>query len=377
LSRYLNIVAFDVPFPANYGGVIDVYYKLVWLKKQGVKVILHCFMYGRQPAPVLETLCEKVYYYRRRTGLLSNFSLLPYTVRSRQNKELLRNLELNNFPILFEVLHTCYLMKDKKLRNRKKIYRHSNIEHVYYTKLAESERGFLKKLYLRTEAFKLARFEKILRHANLILAVNEQDTAYFRQKYPEVESVYLPSFHPSEDINIAEGRGDYLLFHGNLSISENYEAAAWLIHHVFSRLSLRTVIAGLNPPLFLRNLIRRYPHMELRANPDEREMNELVRRAHVHVLSTAQPTGLKLKLLNVLFNGRFIVCNAHMTAGTGLGHNEGFYICSAADSFVSNIKKLMTRDFDKELAHERKLMVERFSNAVNAGKLTACIFDGD
>ena len=105
MSQYLNIVSFDVPFPANYGGVIDVYYKLVWLKKSGVKIILHCFQYGRKPAPELEQLCEKVYYYERQTGLKKNLSLSPYTVVSRQSKELEKNLLANDYPILFEVLH--------------------------------------------------------------------------------------------------------------------------------------------------------------------------------------------------------------------------------------------------------------------------------
>ena len=101
-------MSFDVPFPANYGGVIDVYYKLLWLKQAGVKVYLHCFTYGRKPALELEELCEKVYYYQRKTGLLANLSYLPYTVKSRQSKDLEKNLLMNDFPILFEVLHTAH-----------------------------------------------------------------------------------------------------------------------------------------------------------------------------------------------------------------------------------------------------------------------------
>ena len=28
MERYLNIIAFNIPWPANYGGIIDVYYKI-------------------------------------------------------------------------------------------------------------------------------------------------------------------------------------------------------------------------------------------------------------------------------------------------------------------------------------------------------------
>ncbi len=32
MDKYLNIVSFNIPYPANYGGVIDVYYKLEALR---------------------------------------------------------------------------------------------------------------------------------------------------------------------------------------------------------------------------------------------------------------------------------------------------------------------------------------------------------
>ena len=44
-DKHLHIVSFDIPYPPNYGGVIDVYYKLKALHRKGVKIILHCFEY--------------------------------------------------------------------------------------------------------------------------------------------------------------------------------------------------------------------------------------------------------------------------------------------------------------------------------------------
>ena len=43
----IHIVSFDVPFPPEYGGVIDVYFKAKALSEKGLKVLLHCFQYGR------------------------------------------------------------------------------------------------------------------------------------------------------------------------------------------------------------------------------------------------------------------------------------------------------------------------------------------
>lgn len=362
-----------MPFPANYGGVIDVYYKLFWLKEAGVKIHLHCFTYGREPAAELEKLCEKVYYYKRKTGLASNLSFLPYTVKSRQSTDLENNLLLNDYPILFEVLHTCHLMGDLRFADRKKIYRHSNIEHDYYRELAKTERHFLKKIFLIIESFKLKRFERVLDQADLILAVNQKDTDYFKKEYPWVPSVYLPSFHANKNIQIKEGKGDYILFHGNLSISENYEAALWLLQNVFSKIKNKLVITGLNPPEFLKHEIEKYNHVELKENPTSQEMDELIVNAHIHVLYTLQATGLKLKLLNVLFKGRFIICNEAMLAGTGISENGGLYLANDAEMFVNQINYLLGMVMDEKALRTRQNQLINFDNQKNAAQLITFI----
>lgn len=371
MSKALNIISFDVPFPANYGGVIDVYYKLVWLKKEGIKVHLHCFTYGRSESKELEALCEKVYYYKRDTGFFSNLSSLPYTVKSRQSKELEANLLTNDFPILFEVLHTCYLLNDERFKNRKKIYRHSNIEHDYYLQLSKSERNIFKRIYLRTEAKKLKRFEKIINFADVILAVNENDAAYFKLHYPKVETVYLPSFHPNEEVNIKQGKGDYILYHGNLSISENYESALWLIENVFCEVQHKIIIAGLNPPAFLKNSIKGYGHIQLIENPTADKMDELIANAQIHCLHTFQATGLKLKLLNVLFKGRFVICNPKMIVGTriGGGDKDGNYMGSRPVDFIGLIRDLMEQNLTDEIIEGRKKSLKIYFNQENIKKL--------
>ena len=136
-----------MPYPANYGGVIDVFYKLKNLHKASIKIILHCFEYGRGEQKELGNYCETVYYYKRNNSFLNQLSFTPFIVKSRVSEELMANLLKDDYPILFEGLHTCYYINDKRIVNRKKIYRESNIEHDYYAHLAKSEKGFLKKLY--------------------------------------------------------------------------------------------------------------------------------------------------------------------------------------------------------------------------------------
>ncbi|NJN35445.1 MAG: hypothetical protein HC817_15490 [Saprospiraceae bacterium] len=72
--NYLHLIAFDIPYPADYGGVIDVFYKIQALSAANVRVTVHCWQYGnRQPQLTLESVCEKVFYYPRREDPLSIF----------------------------------------------------------------------------------------------------------------------------------------------------------------------------------------------------------------------------------------------------------------------------------------------------------------
>lgn len=362
MQTHLHIISFDIPYPANYGGAIDVFYKIRCLHQQGIKIILHCFEYGeRKKAIELESLCEKVYYYKRDTSFLNQLSLLPFNVKSRVNSELKQNILKDNFPILFEVLHTCYLLNDVDLKNRKKLFRHSNIEHDYFLELAKGEKSFLKKIYLQIEAWKLKRFEKQITHADCILSVSESDLSYFKKTYPNTQSIYLPSFHGFDKLQCKHGKGNYILYHGNLSISENYNAALWLIEHVFSKITYPVIIAGLNPPTHLIEAIKKHSHITLKQNCLEQEMQSLIEDAQIHCLYTEQATGLKLKLLNVLYSGRFVIANTAMLNGTQL--TKACNIANSPKEYIDQINNLFSKEFTLEDIEKRKKIISLMDNS--------------
>lgn len=368
MQDHLHIISFDVPYPANYGGAIDVFYKIRCLHQQGIKVILHCFVYGdRKHASELEEICDAVYYYKRNSSFFNQFSLLPFNVKSRINKVLKQNLLKDNYPILFEVLHTCYLLNDPNLKNRKKLFRHSNIEHDYFLELAKGEPSFLKKIYLKIEAFKLKRFEKQITDVNCILSVSEKDLLYFKKHYPNTPSVYLPSFHGFDEIQCKPGKGNYILYHGNLSVSENYNAAMWLIENVFSKITQPVIIAGLNPPKHLTEQIKKHPHITLKQNCTEEEMQTLIVDAHIHCLFTGQGTGLKLKLLNVLYSGRFVIANNSMLTGTPL--SAACQIANSSSEYINALNSLISKEFTEEEIEKRKTLIASMDNAEKTKKL--------
>ena len=347
----VHIVSLDVPFPPDYGAMIDVYYRCQALKSIGVKVILHCFEYGRGKQIELAQVADEVYYYPRKKTIQTLFSNLPFVVKSRVSNELLRNLQKDEFPILFEGIHTCFYLNHPSLKNKTKAVRAHNIEHDYYEGLADVEPLFSKRLFYKIEAKKLKKYERIYRVADEIFTVSPKDTSYFQRHYQKGE--YLPVFNPLAWGDGLKGQGDFALFHGNLSVIENENAFRFIADNVWSNeLGLDLVIAGKNPSATFVNYIKKLPFsVRCVPNPSDEELNQLIRTAAVNLLPTFQNTGIKHKLLNCLANGGYCLANSPMVEGTGLEH-----LCELANTpseWVQKIKLLSQTRIDENTLLQR------------------------
>lgn len=361
----LHIISLDIPFPANYGGVIDIFYKLKSLANLGVEITLHCFEYGdRKPNVELNQYCKEVFYYKRKTGIAGLDAILPYIVSSRNDKQLLKNLLADNSPILFEGMHTTYLLNHPSLKNRQKIIRTHNIESEYYQHLATHEKSFFKKLYYSWESIRLISYENKLHNANAILSISKSDADYFSKKYPRIQTQWIPAFHANDEVNILEGKGDYCLYHGNLEVAENKQAIDFLVNEVFnSDMKIPLIIAG---RCFSEYKIQN-SKFKIIENPTNEELNHLIQHAHINILPSMQVSGIKLKLLHALFNGRFVLVNNEMLIGTVL--QQSIHIANTGTEFKQKINELMTQTFTKEMIEERKTELVKFENKENALKI--------
>jgi hypothetical protein len=361
-DRHLHLISFDIPYPADYGGVIDVYHKLVSLKKAGIKIILHCFFSNRIPQKNLDAICEKVFYYKRST-ILPLLSLNPYIVASRSNKELLNNLTQDPFPILFEGLHTTHLLNHPSLKDRKKIVRLHNIEHRYYKLLANSESNLLRKIFFQIEAVKLYHFEKILKYADVLLPISEPEETYFRKKFPSKPVHLVNAFSKENKVYIKTGKGKYVLYHGNLSVNENEITALYLIKNLSPENSLPLVIAGKNPSKKLKQVASNH-NIKLIANPSEESLHDLIANAHINIVYSLFETGTKLKLLHVLFTGRFCLANDNVLVSSALAA-----CCTRtedAQEMNESINRLTEQEYgEKEILERKEILTKNFANDIS------------
>lgn len=365
-AKFLHIVSFDVPYPPDYGGAMDVYYRVRALHQLGIKVILHCFEYGRGRPQELEQICHEVHYYPRKRSINYLFSQKPFIIVSRQSIKLLQRLKDDDHPILFEGLHTCAFLGHTDLKKRLKLVRTHNIEHEYYQALAKQSKGW-RAWFFSQEAKKLKKFEDVLLHANLILAIKESEQGYF-SKY--AKTCILPPSLPDISPTAQLPKGDYALFHGNLSVPENKAALHFLLHEVVlpKGLNDRLIVAGKNPDA---ELLSDFKQAKIRVipNPGSDEMSTLIRDARVHVFYSHQDSGVKLKLLSAMQSGGWVLANSNMLSGSDM---HAFCFCpDSAEAYQNELKERLASAPEMEVIKARIDFLREHYNTLENCKLIA------
>lgn len=346
--------------------------RIMMLKKFGIGIHLHYFSYNERGTPnELNQYCETINIYERE-NFQKGFSFkLPYIISSRNNEKLLANLQKDDYPILLEGIHCTGILSQLDISKRKIVVRMHNEESAYYKELARSTTGFLKKLYFYYESRLLKKYNYRLPEDCTYACVSENDIKIFKNEYslPKVE--FLPTFPAWQNVTGEEGIGNLCLYHGNLSVPENEESALWLLCEVFTKIRVPFVVAGKKPSKRLQKMAHLCQHTCLVADPSETEMNDLIRKTHINVLPCFNKniTGIRLKLLHALYQGRHCVVNDPMVAGTGL--ESACHIGTNANAFVSIITQLYHQPFtEEEIKLRKRLLCSFYDNEKNTGHLT-------
>ena len=363
----LHVVSFDVPYPANYGGVIVVYNQLLAWKAIGVKVILHVYRYGdRKQQAHLEAVCEQVHYYERATGWRASLSHLPYIVNSRKSEALLNRLSLDNYPIFFEGVHTTAWLGHRSLHKRKKALRMHNIEWQYYESLQRLGENIWKRFYYNQESRRLKAYdERVLDHIDVLFTISSKDQAYYKEMHEQ--SYYLPAAH-GEAFDAKEGTGKYFLFHGKLSVEDNKKAAILLMNEVFAGTKYTFIVAGLDPDKALLAAAQKHSNVEVRPNLSQEDLKSLIQNAQANILYTFQDSGIKLKLLHALHVGRHCIVNTEMVSNAP----ELSSLCEVGASLTEMkalVEKIDNQPFTiQDLQEREEILKTHFDNERNARK---------
>jgi len=370
MEKKIHFVSFDIPYPPNYGGIIDVYYKIKELSKLEVKIYLHCFAQKNAKKQIeLEKICEKVFYYDRNNFFYSLFSLLPFRVKSRSNHLLINNLKAIQAPILFEGLQSTYPIYKENFENC--YVRAHNIEHTYFYGLAKSEKNIFLKIFFYIEGKKLYKYERIVKKATGIFTISPFEQHYFNQKYGE-KSTYIPVFFDENKNNFHVSETQkFILYHGDLRVSDNVRAALFLIE-TYKKTNYQFIVASNCKHKKIISEIQKYRNITFEDIPNQKDLEILLNKAHINTLISFQKTGIKLKLLNALFKGKHIIGNSKMIEDTGLEN-----LCELANSkeeILAKTAMLFNKDFSASEIEDRSDKLTFLQPEQSAKKIIDIVF---
>ena len=195
------------------------------------------------------------------------------------------------------------------------------------------------------------------------------DIHLLKERYHFSSLHFIPCFIPWQEIRSPEGKGQYCLYHGNLGVAENEAAAAWLISKVFSKMDLPLVIAGKGISKFLEAMSGKYTHIRIEKDPSMEKLDQLVRDAQVHVLPSFNCTGVKLKLLHALMEGRHCLTNEEGVQGSGIENMVAK--AGSAEEFRALCRQLFDKPFTLSDKKNRQEILTVYNNEINAGRLSA------
>lgn len=365
MNRHLHIVCPKLPWPPDNGFSIDIFYKIKALHRLGVKTQLH-YLSGNtdKPPTGLLQLCESIHPYTCNKKK-------EKTILDEKNKRILvESLSRDNHPVLLAGINDQVLIESLSANHKivVRLYKKfCSIDDIY-----NSTNNFL--LY-KIRLFKLPKKNK---NADDIFATNcmyafstpEESDAVFNQQYNNAS--YLPLTLPFEDVTATPGRGNFCLYHGDLSDPKNEKAVVWLLKKVFNNIKIPLIIAGKNPGNRIKKWAAFYSHVCLVADPSCSEMEDLIHKAHINVLPSFDTKKPESKLLHTLFMGRHCVTNQNAVAGTTL--EAACHVNDTSNSFKSIILRLSQQPFEQVEIDLRKKLLKKYLNGEPVKMLVNWLF---
>ncbi len=364
-NKPLHIISFDNPFPANYGGVIDVFYKIKALKELGFDIYLHCFFDTNDTiADELKQITKQLFFYKKNRNPLFMFSSTPFAVKSRNHKDILKNILAIDAPILYEGLQSSMVKNKLKNLSYKQYLRLHNLEANYFYGAYKSEKNWVKKFLYYTDYIKYKKYQDCISEFDTVFTLSVFETNYVASFSKNAK--YIPVFHGNKTMQNISEYGNYAFYHGDLRLADNKKSVAFLIQ-IFKKIpDYKLIIASNNGEQFVKSQIADSNTISFVSIENKQHLDALLMNAHINLMYSFQQSGTKLKLVNALFKSRFCLINSNMVDDPKI-----ISLCEMAETeqeFELKIIQLKSQPFQK-LKQRNQVLDEVLNDLNNAKKI--------
>jgi glycosyltransferase involved in cell wall biosynthesis len=363
--KKILVISPDFPFPANHGGRVDIFNRIIALKKLGLTIVLIATVKYIPRSSDLEELykyCIEVIIVLRKHNMISAFSWIPFQVKSRRmlrltEIEILKKHEF--FACIVEGHYVLGLAKNiYNLLEIRNIYlRVHNNESSYFLNLCLSEKNLIKKAFYFVESIKIQYFEKKIFTSGMISAclhISRDEKKYYLKKFFKSNHFFLPAAISFKEMTpyTSCSKNRTILFVGSLFMPNNVQGIIWYLKHVHDRVvkkhpGVNLVIAGnaKNANLkSIKKIIRKYKNITLITSPSPDLLKKIYKTSNVFINPMLHGAGVKLKTINAIINGLPVVSTSIGNEGTGLIDKKHLYVedhpylfASAVSNFICNL----------------------------------------
>jgi polysaccharide biosynthesis protein PslH len=345
------VVASDFPYPPHHGAAVDMWSRILSLKRLGFTLDLIATVRShpkQEDMDVVRAFVEQLWIVERDRGISAALALTPFQVRSRAA---LKNVALTEAydVALLESEYVAPILENVSLKAKVRILRSENAQARYFREMSGSAEGWSERCFYRAEALKFDSYSpQIKSKCDLLWFISDWERADHVRRYPKdsIKAVFLPPDPGVSEMCPYSGEGKGALFIGSLTIPFNLEALEWYIEHVHPRLSkilgysltIAGRTGGASVPA-LDEMVQRYSNISLCADPQE--LSDLYRCAAVFVNPVLRGAGVKIKTIHALHAGVPVVSTTIGMEGTGLIDGTHLLVADSADDFVRCVAALL------------------------------------
>ena len=390
------IISNKSPWPPKEGGPIAINMIIEGLMNEGhqVKVLaVNSFKYDINPEDIPQE-------YKENTGIelidvdlrlkplpafLNLFTGKSYHVErfisKAFRKRLIEILKADDYDIVqFETIFVApYLKTVRDYTNAKVVLRAHNIEHLIWSRVAETTQNPLKRLYIRHLANTLKKYEhQVINQVDGIAAITEKDAEYFREvqgsrlkvqdsrfktqsssiehptssiQHPETEIENRKSEIENRIIAIPFGidldknpapkayDGPPSLFSiGAMNWIPNAEGIKWFLHHVWPDLhkefpDLKYYLAGREMPTWMTRM--KMPGVVVVGEVND--AREFMDSHEIMIVPLFSGSGIRIKIIEGMAAGKAIVSTGIGAEGIDFTNGKNILIANAACEFIDLI----------------------------------------
>jgi sugar transferase (PEP-CTERM/EpsH1 system associated) len=296
-------------------------------------------------------------------------STLPYTVRKYRSTEMRRRVHERLAAAAFDMLLCDFLQPSINCIDEafapKVLFQH-NVEAVIQARQASHAANPLARAYLRLEAAKLARYERLASRAfDTCIMVSDDDCRTMQSNYGASNAVSIPTGVDVDYFQAApEGREPEIVFVGSMDWLPNQDAVAYFVDDILPRIRRRVPatfsIVGRNPPA----AVQRYADRSyIRVTGTVPDVRPFVANAQVCVVPLRIGGGTRIKIFEALAMQKAVVSTAIGAEGLPVTHGDDILLADSPDDFAARVCEVLEQpDRRRRLGEKgRQLVSSRFT----------------